>query len=108
MLILCRVAVEFKDPHGNILFTVEDKDRNTFLDAPDTITQDPYFHLMLSDGTIEAGVERAKMRKIEQDPTAGHDAAGKLILPESSASESTPTRSRARKTASTPETGDAP
>ena len=92
MLILSRVAVEFKDRQGNTIFAVPDKMRNLFIEAPDAITQDPYFHLMLSDGTLEAGVERAKMRQIEQDPTAGHDAAGNLILPDTAETSTEPTR----------------
>ena len=82
MLILSRVCADFHDSHGHLLFSVTPATRNTFINAPDTIREDPLFDLLCTDGSLEAGITQAQQRQMENDPDAGHDASGKLIPPE--------------------------
>ena len=79
MLILSRVCAEFHDIHGNTIFTVNPMTRNSFIEAPETIRQDPLFRMLLNDGSLEAAVPEERKKILEQDPTAGHDAEGKAI-----------------------------
>ena len=87
MLILSRVCADFHDSHGHLLFSVTPATRNTFINAPDTIREDPLFDLLCTDGSLEAGITQAQQRQMENDPDAGHDASGKLIPPETSEPE---------------------
>ena len=82
MLILSRVCVDFHDAHGQIVHSVTPANRNTFHNAPEAIQEDPIFDLLCRDGSLEAGITQARQRQMENDPTAGHDASGKLIPPE--------------------------
>ena len=84
MLILSRVCVDFHDAHGHIVFSVTPATRNTFQHAPDAIQEDPLFGLLCKDGSLEAQITQARQKQMENDPTAGHDATGKLIPPEMS------------------------
>jgi len=87
MLILSRVCADFHDSHGHLLFSVTPATRNTFINAPDAIREDPLFDLLCTDGSLEAGITQAQQRQMENDPDAGHDASGKLIPPETSEPE---------------------
>ena len=82
MLILSRVCADFHDAHGNIVYSVTTATRNTFQHAPETIQEDPLFDLLIKEGSLEAGITQARQKQMENDPTAGHDATGKLIPPE--------------------------
>ena len=50
MLILSRVCADFHDSHGHLLFSVTPATRNTFINAPDAIREDPLFDLLCTDG----------------------------------------------------------
>ena len=80
MLILSRVCAEFHDRAGAVLFAIRPSDRLLFVEAPESIHQDPLFDMLLRDGSIqmpETGKERAKL---ENDPE------GKIQEEESEAS----------------------
>ena len=79
MLILSRVCAEFHDAHGNPLFSVSPLTRNIFVEAPDAIREDPLFRMLLNDGSLEAAVPEERKKILEQDPAAGHDAAGRAL-----------------------------
>lgn len=79
MLILSRVCAEFHDTYGNAIFSVTPVTRNSFVEAPDAIRQDPLFRMLLNDGSLEAAVPEERKKILEQDPAAGHDASGRRI-----------------------------
>ena len=81
MLILSRVCAEFHDTYGNAIFSVTPITRNMFVEAPDTIRQDPLFRMLLNDGSLEAAVPEERKRILENDPSADHDASGKAARP---------------------------
>ena len=68
MLILSRVCAEFHDDAGAVLFTVQPSMLNIFIEAPESIKQDPLFDMLLSDGSLEAPVDKATQKKLENDP----------------------------------------
>ncbi len=68
MLILSRVCAEFHDDAGTVLFTIQPSMLNTFIQAPESIKQDPLFDMLLSDGSREAPVDKATRTKLENDP----------------------------------------
>ena len=77
MLILSRVCVDFHDTHGNPLFSIKPDQRLTFLEAPDTIQQDPIFQMLLDDGSLEASLNPIRRHQLEQDPVDGAEASGR-------------------------------
>ena len=93
MLILSRVCAEFHNSKGEKIFAVTPLTRNTFVDAPEAIREDPLFRMLVNDGSMEAGITDAKKRTLENDPTAGHDAAGKAIRPEKAETVEKPEKS---------------
>ncbi len=60
--------MEFRDLHNHPLFEVKPAMLNTFQEAPDTIRQDPLFHLLISDGSLEAVVPEERRKELEKDP----------------------------------------
>ena len=68
MRILSRVCAEFHDKTGAVLFAVHPADRCVFLDTPDSIRQDPLFHMLLNDGSLELPTTREKQKQLENDP----------------------------------------
>ncbi len=82
MLILSRVCAEFHNAKGERIFAVTPLTRNTFVEAPEAIREDPLFRMLVNDGSMEAGITDAKKRSLENDPAAGHDAAGRSVRPE--------------------------
>ena len=82
MLILSRVCAQVHNRNGEKIFAVTPLTRNTFVEAPEAIREDPLFGMMVNDGSMEAGITDAKKRTLENDPAAGHDATGKAIRPE--------------------------
>ena len=68
MRILSRVCAEFHDKSGTVLFTIHPADRGVFLDAPESIRQDPLFDMLLSDGSLELPTIREKVKQLENDP----------------------------------------
>ncbi len=81
MLILSRVCVEFRSPHGKPIFEITPRMLNTFQEAPDAIQEDPIFHLLISDGSLEAAVSKSRQKELEQDPIQNTDASGKAEQP---------------------------
>ena len=89
MILLCRVCAEFYAPDGTLLHKVGMKERLVPHEAPDNITIDPLFAMLVSDGTISYVSSKEEQKKLEQmDPTAGIDASGKRIHPEPAETES--------------------
>ncbi len=90
MLILSRVCAEFHDRAGQTLFTVRPGDLNSFLDAPETIRQDPLFDLLAADGSLEAVRSVEQKRQLEADPLAGITPEGKKASRGRAAKEASP------------------
>ena len=82
MLILSRVCAEFHNADGEPVFSVTPATRNLFVEAPETIREDPLFRMLLSDGSLEAAVSEDRKKVLENNPSEGHDATGKTIPPE--------------------------
>ena len=101
MLILSRVCVDFHDAHGNPLFSIKPDQRLTFLEAPDTIQQDPIFQMLLDDGSLEASLNPIRRHQLEQDPVDGAEASGRrhgpmaTEAPEKKSSKARPRASKA-------------
>ena len=81
MLILPRVCAEFRNPRGDVIFTVPPSARLQVQEAPDEIRQDPLFDMLIAERSLEAVVSAAQQRKLENDPAAGADAAGRKADP---------------------------
>jgi len=77
MLILSRVCAEFRDHTGAVVYRVTPETRLTFREAPDSIREDPLFQMLLDEGALEAAVTSVQKKKLEADPLAGTDAAGR-------------------------------
>ncbi len=77
MLILSRVCAEFHDASGRKLFSITPPMLLTFQEAPDAIQEDPLFHLLVQDGSLEAVVSLEQKHELEQDPIQGADPSGK-------------------------------
>ena len=74
MLILSRVCAEFHDNAGTVLFKIGPADRMNFIDAPESIKQDPLYGMLLNDGSLEAPVDKAAQKKLENDPEKAESA----------------------------------
>ena len=68
MLILSRVCAEFHDKSGAVLFAIRPADRMSFIEAPESIRQDPLFDMLVSDGSLETPNSKAQQKKLENDP----------------------------------------
>ena len=68
MLILSRVCAEFHDAAGAVIFTVTPQTRLTFQEAPEAIREDPLFHMLLNDRSIEVSDNGPRKRQLENDP----------------------------------------
>ena len=68
MLILSRVSADFRAKTGETIFKITPQMRLTFQQAPEAIRQDPLFHLLLKDHSIEVTDEPSKKKKLENDP----------------------------------------
>lgn len=77
MLLLSRVCAEFRDRSGAVVHRVTPETRLTFLEAPESIREDPLFRMLMNDGSLEAAETSAQRRKLEADPLEGADAAGR-------------------------------
>ena len=77
MLILSRVCADFYDKRRNRLFRITHQDLGLFLDAPDSIRQDPLFQMLVDDGSIKFPEDAKSNKVLENDPYAGADASGK-------------------------------
>ena len=79
MLILPRVCADFYDQNRNLLFKITQDDLGMFLDAPERIMQDPLFQMLADEGSIRFPEDALTKKKLENDPMAGSDAAGREI-----------------------------
>gem|GEM_PF-3407334 len=77
MLILPRVCAEFHNSRGDVIFTITPSTRMQVQEAPDEIRQDPLFDMLIAERSLEAVVSAAQRRTLENDPSAGADAAGR-------------------------------
>jgi hypothetical protein len=77
MLILSRVCADFYDKRSNLLFRLTRNDLGLFVDAPESIKQDPLFQMLVSDGSIKFPEDAKTNKALENDPMAGADATGK-------------------------------
>ena len=96
MLIMSRVCADFHDKSGALLFSVTPTTRLTFLEAPDTIRQDPLFDMLVNDGSLEVAETVAQRKRLENDPVSPVKA------PEQ------PARKHAAKSSSTDKPADKP
>ena len=79
MFIVSHVCAEFHDTKGNDTFTITPSMIRGFIEAPDFIREDPLYQLLLSDGSVEAGITKERKQILENDPDHGIDGAGKAI-----------------------------
>lgn len=77
MLILSRVCAEFRDRSGTVVHRVTPETRLCFREAPESIREDPLFHLLIRDGSLEAVAGSAQQKQVEADPLEGVDASGR-------------------------------
>ena len=70
MLMLSRVCAEFHDRTGAVLFNIRPVSLNRFIDAPESIRQDPLFDMLVRDGSIQANVTPAEKKILENNPDA--------------------------------------
>ena len=76
MFLMSRVCAEFHDKTGAVHFAVHPADRCVFLDAPDSIRQDPLFNMLLNDGSLELPTTREKQKQLENDPMKKPEKTG--------------------------------
>ena len=79
MLILSRVCAEFHDKSGAVLFAIRPADRMSFIEAPESIRQDPLFEMLLSDGSLETPTSKADQKKLENDPEKKPEKAEETV-----------------------------
>ena len=91
MLILSRVCADFHDRAGKVLFTIYPHQRYSFLDAPESIREDPLFGMLLADGSLEAVRSVEQLRTLESDSLADTTAEGKRKTPETEPTADVPT-----------------
>ena len=68
MLILSRVCAEFHDRSGAAVFTVTPSMRLTFVEAPESIREDPLFQMLINDRSIEVSDNIVRKKQLENDP----------------------------------------
>ena len=68
MLLLSRVCAEFHDKSGAVLFAIRAADRMSFIEAPESIRQDPLFDMLVNEGSLETPTSKAEQKKLENDP----------------------------------------
>ena len=79
MLLLSRVCADFYDRNRALLFRITRNDLGTFVDAPESIRQDPLFRMLVDDGSIRFPEDAKSNKALENDPYAGANAEGKEI-----------------------------
>lgn len=77
MLMLSRVCAEFRDGAGAVIFRVTPAMRLTFVEAPEAIREDPLFHLLLQEGSVETPDSVETRKKLEADPLKGTEPSGR-------------------------------
>ena len=103
MTICCHVATIFKDQNWNPIYKLENPERNKNVEVPDAITQDPIFHQLIDEGSLEVIITVGQRNRLENEPLAGIDATGKRrpVLQEEKPSGKK-SGSKSRKAESTP------
>ena len=82
MKMLCRVCADFQDKRGNVIYRIRPEDRLVYKDdVPEAIRDDLLFRMLVADGSIEVIETVEQRKKLENDPAAGTDAAGKKTEP---------------------------
>ena len=106
MKILSRVCAEFTDGKGNVIYHIRPDDRLIYKDdAPDAIRGDLLFRMLVADGSIEVIESTEQQKKLESDPTAGADAAGKKEKPKAKTEAKAETRAEGKPAAEKPAEG---
>jgi len=96
MLILSRVCADFYDTHRKLLFRITRNDLGLFVDAPESIKQDPLFQMLVNDGSIKFPEDAKTNKALENDPMAGATAEGKEIKPKTTAKLKTKNNSESK------------
>ena len=100
MKILSRVCAEFCDKNRNPIYRITPADRLVYKDdAPEAIREDPIFQMLLADGSIEVIETVEQRKKLESDPVAGTDAAGRKEKADTQADTGTKPETRPAKSA---------
>ena len=68
MRIMSKVCAEFHSKSGEVLFRVTPDKLYALTDAPDAISQDPLFDLLVDDHVLEVAGSRADQKRLENDP----------------------------------------
>ena len=79
MLMLSRVCADFYDTHRKLLFRITRNELGLFVDAPESIKQDPLFQMLVNDGSIKFPEDAKTNKALENDPMAGATAEGREI-----------------------------
>ena len=90
MLILSRVCADFYDRRNTLLFRISPQDLGLFVDAPESIREDPLFRMLVDDGSIKFPEDAKSNRALENDPYAGATAEGKEIKPKKAKTKAEP------------------
>ena len=68
MRIMSKVCAEFHSKSGEVLFRVTPDKLYALTDAPDAISQDPLFALLVDDHVLEVAASKADQKRLENDP----------------------------------------
>ena len=68
MRIMSKVCAEFHSNSGEGLFRVTPDKLYALTDAPDAISQDPLFALLVDDRALEVAEKPADQKRLENDP----------------------------------------
>ena len=68
MRIMSKVCAEFHSKSGEVLFRVTPDKLYALTDAPDAISQDPLFDLLVDDHVLEVAGSKADQKRLENDP----------------------------------------
>ena len=95
MLVLSRVCADFRNHAGQSIFSITPPDLLSFLDAPESIQEDPLFAMLIADGSLEAVHSVSQQRSLESDPAGDTNAEGRKPLPEETVSADAPSGEKA-------------
>ena len=68
MRIMSKVCAEFHSKSGEVLFRVTPDKLYALTDAPDAISRDPLFDLLVDDHVLEVAGSKADQKRLENDP----------------------------------------
>lgn len=95
-LMICYVAADFVSPRGDIFRITPDK-IGVFVEAPGWVQNTLLFKMLVKDGSIKVGEQRAEIKKLENDPMEGIGADGKEEKPEEKIVKTRKTPARKKK-----------